>query len=311
MPNVRLPLVALPLVGILVAACSAAPAPSSTPPSTAPSASPAGSPADSPSPSASPIAGEVDHPTGATDVILRLDEGGGFVMPAFAATQAPIFTLYGDGTVVFRPLPPDAAPPAEGGVIKENAFHTAKLTPEQVDQLLVFALRDGGLGLASRDHYENPMVADASTATFTVRADGLDRTISAYALGFDPPEVPAFQERQAFARLAERLRAFDQSVPTESQPYQPTAYRGILLDAAGVPDAKPLDWPWPDVDVTDFKPRPGDEGLSLPVRTMTPAEIAATGVTGGEGGFQNLFLEAPDGTTIAFAARPLLPDETG
>ena len=46
--------------------------------------------------------GGVDHATGATDVLLRFDQGGGFVMPAFLATSAPIFTLYGDGTIIFR-----------------------------------------------------------------------------------------------------------------------------------------------------------------------------------------------------------------
>ena len=33
-------------------------------------------------------AATIGHPTGATDVILRYDEGGGFVMPAFAAAHA-------------------------------------------------------------------------------------------------------------------------------------------------------------------------------------------------------------------------------
>ena len=35
-------------------------------------------------------------------MILRYEEGGGFMMAGFIATQAPIFTLYGDGTVIFR-----------------------------------------------------------------------------------------------------------------------------------------------------------------------------------------------------------------
>ena len=49
-----------------------------------------------------PAFGAIEHPTGPTDVVLRYEEGGGFVMPAFLATQAPHFTLYGDGTIVFR-----------------------------------------------------------------------------------------------------------------------------------------------------------------------------------------------------------------
>ena len=54
-----------------------------------------------------------------TDVILRYDEGGGFVMPAFAAANVPHFTLYGDGTVVFRD-PAVEAPPTQGSVFVDE-----------------------------------------------------------------------------------------------------------------------------------------------------------------------------------------------
>src|SRR5207244_118611 len=71
---------ALPVVVILlVAACSAAAAP--------PSSSPSGSPAPSPSPT---VAG-IDHPTGARDVVLRMEQGGGFVNPEFVITNGPLF----------------------------------------------------------------------------------------------------------------------------------------------------------------------------------------------------------------------------
>ena len=88
----------LPVLALAVVACSssgASPSPSASaaPPSSAPSAAP--------SPSAGPV-GAIDHQTGATDVLLRYDVGGGLMMPGFSATQTPIFTLYGDGTVVFR-----------------------------------------------------------------------------------------------------------------------------------------------------------------------------------------------------------------
>jgi hypothetical protein len=312
MPNVRLPFVALPLVGIVLAACTAAALPSSGPPSGSPGESGGPSPSAGPSesPTASPLAGQVEHPTGATDVVLRLEEGGGFMMPAFAVTQAPIFSLYGDGTVIFRALPPDVPPGGEGGVIKENPYLTTKLTPDQVDQLLTFALREGGLGLATKEQYTNDMVADASTSVFTIHADGIDRQVSVYALGFEPPDpsMPDGEERQAFGRLSERLRAFEQSAPAGSQPYEPTRYRGILLDATGQAVDDPLPWPWPNVDVSEFQTPPGDQGF-FPVRTMSAEEIAATGVTDGQGGFQTLFLETPDGDIVGFAARPLLPDE--
>ncbi|MFL5680698.1 MAG: hypothetical protein ACJ77B_08860, partial [Chloroflexota bacterium] len=76
---------ALPVVVILlVAACSASAAP--------PSGSPTGSPAPSPSPT---VAG-IQHATGPGDVVLRMEQGGGFVNPEFLLTNGPLFTLYGD-----------------------------------------------------------------------------------------------------------------------------------------------------------------------------------------------------------------------
>src|SRR6187200_3080663 len=87
---------------VVVAACSGggASSPSSGDPSTAPSTAPSD-------------AATIGHPTGATDVVLRYDEGGGFVMPAFVAANTPHFSLYGDGTVVVRD-PSKEAPPAQG-----------------------------------------------------------------------------------------------------------------------------------------------------------------------------------------------------
>ena len=82
--------------------------------------------------------GEIDHATGKTDVLLRYEEGGGFVMPAFIATQAPIFTLYGDGTVIFR-NPIAEQPPAAGSIMPGLPFRTAKLNEEQIQEVLAFA----------------------------------------------------------------------------------------------------------------------------------------------------------------------------
>jgi hypothetical protein len=294
----------LPLVGaivLLVAACTGTPA--GNPGGSAP-------PAPSTPSSPSPEGGAIEHPTGAKDVILRYEEGGGFVMPAFLVTQAPIFTLYGDGTIVFRPQPADGGLAPEGGVIKEVPFRTARLSEDQIQLLLEFAISGGGLGLAVKDLYENPMIADAGTATFTIRAGGLDKQVGVYALGLDDPQVPDRALRVAFNRLAERLRTIDQggSIPTEE--YEPHAYRGVLLDGAGMQGPPPLAWPWPDIDISEFG-MPGDEqGPVFPTRVMTPDEIAATGVTDGTGGFQGLLIDGPDGKLYAFAARPLLPDET-
>ena len=83
---------ALAALVVVLAACSGSAA------SGAPTGSPGGSGAPSNGPSGAPSSapssvGAIEHKTEPTDVILRYDEGGGFVMPAYTAAQAPACTL--------------------------------------------------------------------------------------------------------------------------------------------------------------------------------------------------------------------------
>jgi hypothetical protein len=289
----RLPLIAAAIV--IAGACTGQPGSS---PGTSASPDPSGQP------SAEPV-GAIDHPTGATDIVLRMEEGGGFVPVEFVLTQTPQFTLYGDGTIIFQAPPSEAPPPAGGnGVVRQEPLRVGRLTEAEIQALLEFAIADGGLGLASKDLYDNPMVADAPTTTFTIHAGGLDKTFGVVALGIDSPDVPNKALRAQFLELAERLRP-DEGDPV-GEAFIPERYRGILVEGRG----GGADWPWPDIGIDEFT-MPGDEeGPAFPSRVMTPAEIEATGVTEPYGGFQNLLIEAPDGTAYAFVARPLLPDET-
>ena len=98
-------------------------------------------PTTAPSPSIEGIA----HPTGADEIVLRFDESGGFVPPEFLAAHVPMFTLYGDGTVVF--VQSNATLPArQDGIMTSPPVRTGKLTEDQVQALLEVAIRDGGLG---------------------------------------------------------------------------------------------------------------------------------------------------------------------
>jgi hypothetical protein len=295
-----------PALAVFVVACSAGGAPTAAPTATPSSAS---STPPSAAPSGSPATGAVDHKTGPTDVLLRYEEGGGFVMPAFLASQTPHFTLYGDGTVIFR-NPMLELPPAEGSVGMLNPMRTTKLTEEQIQELLVLALGEGGLAVA-RPNYENNMVADASTATFTIHAGGIDKTVSVYALGMDVQGGADAAARAAFLKLAQRLTDFDQGGMFETAEFEPTAYRAVLFEAPGIQAPDVRAWPWPDLKVTDFKPDADPNGLQFPHRTMTAEEIAKLGVTDFRGGFQNLVLTGSDGKLYTLSVRPLLPDDEG
>ena len=295
---------ALLLVGLvaLLAGCSGAASSTAAPggsdgPST-PGSSPTGE---------EPATGEIEHATGADDVILRLDEGGGLMMRGASDTLVPPFTLFGDGTVVFR-NPMLEPPPAAGPVFRQNPMRTAKLDEEQIQDLLEFAVTEGGLG-AAKLQYDNPMIADAGTAIFIIKAGGLDKTVNVYALGLNDAGVPDLPARAQFQKLSERLTNFDQNGTFATDVYVPTAYRGVLIDTGGFPGEAPIAWPWPDIRPADFK---GDVVNGEPLkRVMTPEELEVLGIDGIEGGFQGLTIVDPDdpAKTYTFATRPLLPGE--
>ena len=295
-------LVLLALV-LTFAACSSAGGAASPP------ASPAGSIEPSTAPSTSPDANAIDHPTGATDIILRYDEGGGFVMASYAATMVPPFTLYGDGTIVFRD-PTIELPPMQGSVGRFNPLRTARLSEEQIQDVLQLALGEGGLAVA-RPEYRNDMIADAGTAIFTVQAGGLTKTVSVYALGLDPAMegVQDGQARAGFAKLAQALTSIEKGGAIAATEYAPPAYRGILMENPGIVDPGMVAWPWDDLAPADFVIDADPNGLQFPHRTMTSAEIDALGIDGYEGGLQNVTLKGPDGMTYTLSLRPLLPDE--
>jgi hypothetical protein len=292
---------ALLLVGLvaLLAACSGTA--SST---AAPGGS--GSPT-TPGSSEEPATGAIDHATGSGDVILRLDQGGGMMIRGGGATLVPPFTLYGDGTVVFR-NPALELPPPAGPVFLQNPMRTAMLDEEQIQDLLTFAITEGGLG-AAKLQYDNPMVADAGTAIFTIKAGDLDKTVNVYALGMNDAGVPDLPARAQFSTLAERLTNFDQNGAIATDVYVPPAYRGVLIDTGGFPGEAPIAWPWADIKPSDFK---GDETTGvLPTRVMTPAELEVFGIDGIEGGFEGMTLIDPDdpAKSYSFGIRPLLPGE--
>jgi hypothetical protein len=253
-----------------------------------------------------PATGAIEHATGATDVILRLDQGAGMLRGG-GVTLVPPFTLYGDGTVVFR-NPMVEPPPAVGPVMVQNPMRTAKLDEDQIQDLLDFALTEGGLGVAKLQ-YDNPMLADAGTAIFTIRAGGLDKTVNVYALGLDEPNTPDRPARAAFSKLAERLTNFDQNGTFATDVYVPSRYRGFLSETGDISGEAPVAWPWPDVKPSDFE---GDEASGdLPTRVMTAEELAVLGIDGIEGGFDGMTLIDPDdpAKSYSFGVRPLLPDE--
>jgi len=291
-------------IALGLAACSGA-TPSNSPGRSSAPPTPSEAPSASPGASPSSAVGAIDHATGATDIVLRLDQGGGFVPLDFLAAQAPSFTLY---VIVFQQKATAAPQPDASGVTHNLPWRTAKLDESQIQELLGFAITQGGLGTA-RDTYM-ARIADAPSTIFTLHAGGLDKSVHVSALSEDTAEGPDAAARTAFLGLANRLQDFDNGGTISSDVFEPAAYRGILV--ARDPDATvPIAWPWPAIKPTDFKEGPNDGSgrVLLPHRTMTPDEVAAVGIKDVAGGLQGVVLKSPDGKRYGFTARPLLVDE--
>lgn len=275
-----------------LAACSAGPGPSATP-------GPSDGPTTGPSPTPVGPTGGLEHPTGAKDVLLRFEESGGFVPIEFSATYAPSFTLYGDGTVVFRD--PYALPPETGTNVRLAVpFQTVKLDEAGIQALLEQALNQGGLAIAAGPYLCN--CADIPTATFTISVGGKTKQVSVAGLSPDMHQ----QNQQMVAQIAafaEVLRTFGDKVGNEA-PYVPTAYRGVLLDI-DQPLGPVVAWPWGDLAPADFA---SGENEFFKTATLTGAQVEALGIDGVEGGMTGVTVQS-EGKLYSLSVRPLLPDE--
>ncbi len=256
-------------------------------------AMPAGALAQSASPA-------VEPGTPSTQIILQMDSCCGFVPQTVALLSMPVFTLYADGTAIFRPSVGgtfDAPPP----------LVEAKLSPEQVDALLDYAMGPGGLAEA-RERYDEMFVSDMPTTTFTIATDELAKVVSVYALGMDQMEPNADTPTlEKLAALGETLSHFEQQVAAgnveSAAIYQPTRYLATFFADYEGNTTPAIDWPFTDLDA----PQVSTDGGWTPV-VLTPEQVAqVTDVP--TGGIGDLVLQTPDGERVQVVIRPMLPSE--
>lgn len=274
-----------------------------------PVAVPPGPGAVTPSPGSEPYvlpSGRIDHPTGPTDVVLRFDRGpdvavGDLVGDLFQA--GPEFTLYGDGTVIFRDERTQP-PPAEGAIVRGRPFMIGRLDEDAVQSLLRFALGDGGLGDAC-ERYEVSGDTDAvGSVVLTVRAGDLDKRVE--ISGENP-----------LGALLDRLAAFDPGPGVATRVWVGERYRGNLFEAGSVidggglprpPAAEIAAWPWPGIRPADFTGA-ADGGAGR--RVFSAEEAAVLGLSDNGGVVQRIYLRAPDGEALYYLSLwPMSPDET-
>lgn len=280
------------LLAIALLACGGAvPSPTASPPAT---------PAATALPSFGPD--EIAHPTGSADVVLRMDTVGGFLMPDFLASQAPGFTLYGDGTIVVRSSRVDER---SGGGFVLPSLLTHHLDEATVQALLRFALGQGRLA-AAREAYQPNNCADYPTTVFTVNAANLVKRVSVDCLGAGGPEGPDAADMRGFAALVDTLSTFDRRPDfAGASLYDPPLYRVVLMETPPGVDGDIIEWPWEDLATHDFDSV--GEGWQR-AAVLTREQVARlTDIP--SPGASSILVEDAAGDLWTASVRPLLPEE--
>jgi hypothetical protein len=326
----------LPLL-LSIAACSGAPAPSasqvrSSPPTPSPTTgatpsatgTPTGSPASPPAtaspsgvPSTSPSAstgGGLDWPRGGSDLVIRVESGGGLMGPQAFPQRIPGFSLYGDG----RAIAEGAVPAIFPGPLMPAVLET-RISEEGMRRLLE-AARSAGLRGARRQ-LDFPNIMDATTTTFTVVTTEGRHETAVYALheasGMDG-QIPANDRAaraalQTFASQVADLRGvLADEIVTDERPYEPTAMRVYARKAGpggGEPGLPLVNVPWPLGDLATFgEPTPGMGG-DMRCAVVDGSDLATVLPLFRDG--TQLTRWISEGVAYEVLPRPLLPDETG
>ena len=257
--------------------------------------------------------GSTVHPTGPTDLILRVSSEGGFVPAEFTLTSMPTFSLFGDGTVVVPGPQIDIYPaPALPPLV------STPLTDEGVRSLVQLAA-DARL---EEDHEYTDLgsvgVADADTTVFTFTQDGVAHVTKVYALGILSGERPdgmsdeEFSARTRLEGLLASLQDLRGTLPAGSVGDEtivtPTGLRLFVSDYRPAEDLKQPAVVWPlATPLASF----GEPAALDGYRCATVAGADLQEVLAAAEGANQLTPWRSGGARFAILFRPMLPDETG
>jgi hypothetical protein len=250
--------------------------------------------------------GDIDHPSDADQLVLRVDVGGGFVAPAYSLRQIPGWSLFGDGRLITQ------GPQIE--IYPGPALPNLLATPISEDgvQAILQAARDAGLRGPDAE-YPYPCITDAPTTTFTLVADGQTHTVSAYALGMDQGSCQGTDE-EARGKLADfqaKLGDLATWLPEGSigaeQPFEPSELRVYAQPYVGDPNLPEPPRAWPlSTPLASF----GEPSNDLPnTRCGVVSGEDATTLLGEAQRANELTPWTSDGEELLLILRPLLPDE--
>jgi hypothetical protein len=275
-------------------------------------ATPTQQPATTPTPPATAGTAGIEHPTGSEELILRIESGGGFVPVEFHLTTLPLFSLYGDGSVIVQGpqieiYPPPALPNLQIG----------KLTEEGI-QFILQAAEDAGLLNGDRSLTEAP-VADLPTTVFTTNAGGRVSTVSIYGLGVDvDPSLISEEDlelREQVTEFLNNVTIYQNWLPASAiaepeRAYTPERLRLFTRPADEVPLDDPeitpgqVEWPL-DQPIAELASPYQQTGLRV---LALEGEQAAT-LLDALAGANTLTRWLSDGEEYLLYVRPLLPGE--
>ena len=255
--------------------------------------------------------GPISHPTGADELVLRVEYQGGFVPYGFTLSNMPAWSLFGDGTLITQ------GPQIE--IYPQPALPSLARTPITEDgvQAILQAAKDAGL-MDGDANYGDECIADATTTVFTTYANGSRSVVSAYALDVGEPAGTCASTQDAKARAA--LGEFQAKLGD----------LGSWLPRGSVGQETPFDATQMRVYVLPYQrdPQLPQEAIGWPVGTRLSAfgeslaDDAQTrcGVVAGDE-FERVYAAAQsadqltpwmsDGEKYGLILRPLLPDEHG
>jgi hypothetical protein len=125
---------------------------------------------------------DLDPPRGAEELVLRMEWQGGFMTPEMNFSQLPLYSLYGDGRLIYPgPMIEIYPPPAMPNL------QSRRLSPDGVSLLLERAAQAGLIG--ETPDFGSPPLADVPTTVFTVNVNGTTYLTEVYALGYEEPRV--------------------------------------------------------------------------------------------------------------------------
>jgi hypothetical protein len=171
-------------------------------------------------------------------IVIQMRRVGGLPGDDPLELDMPDFTLYGDGTVIYRATDPAG-----------DSWAIATLPNDSIAELLEF-IRGKGFMEFTYDQPEPGSVSDAQTTLLYVNAKSEANAVSAYALDSDAEDGDAWDQFRALQEIVERLDEVDPvalggSVEGEFAPEQ-TRIIAQLTNSPEAPAAA-IDWPYPKI----------------------------------------------------------------